>query len=237
MDKKNVIIAIDGYSSCGKSTVAKALAKKLNYIYVDSGAMYRAVTLYLIENEIDIKDIQRVKEALLAIHIEIHLENDKSIVLLNNRDVTENIREMRVSELVSDVSTIKEVRTAMVAQQQRMGRNKNIVMDGRDIGSTVFPNAQVKIFMTADSKVRADRRFIELKKSGKTVTLEEVFENLAHRDFQDTTRKESPLVRSEDAILLDNSYMDQEQQLNFVINEVKKVVEAKSNSCYGEKQD
>jgi len=231
MDKKNVIIAIDGYSSCGKSTVAKALAKRLNYIYVDSGAMYRAVTLYLIENKIDIQDIQKIREALPAIHIELHLEKEKSIVLLNNRDVTENIREMQVSELVSDVSTIKEVRTAMVAQQQRMGRNKNIVMDGRDIGTTVFPNAQVKIFMMADPKVRADRRFIELKKSGKNITLEEVFDNLAHRDFQDTTRKESPLIRSEDAILLDNSKMDQEEQLNFVIHEVKKVAEAKNTSC------
>src|SRR5690606_1380276 len=139
--KENMIIAIDGYSSCGKSTVAKALAKKLKYIYIDSGAMYRAVTLYLINNSIDIKDTAKIKNILPDIQIELHLEDDTSIVLLNDEDVTDQIREMRVSELVSDVSAIKEVRTAMVAQQQRMGRNKNIVMDGRDIGTTVFPHA------------------------------------------------------------------------------------------------
>lgn len=224
MNKKNIIVAIDGYSSCGKSTVAKALAKKLNYVYIDSGAMYRAVTLYLIENQIA-HDSNKIDEALSSIHIELHVENDKSLVLLNNRDVTEDIREMRVSELVSQVSANKSVRKLLVAQQQRMGNNKNIVMDGRDIGTTVFPDAQVKIFMTADPKVRADRRYQELKKLGKDATLEEVFENLGHRDFQDTTRIESPLVRASDAIILDNTNLSPDQQLDFVINEVKKVLE------------
>lgn len=218
-----MIIAIDGYSSCGKSTVAKALAKRLNYIYIDSGAMYRAVTLYLIENHLD-QDLQKIKEALPNIHIEFHVENDKSIVLLNNKDVTEQIREMEVSEQVSTVSAIKEVRKAMVEQQQRMGKNKDIVMDGRDIGTTVFPNAQVKIFMTADPKVRAVRRFKELQKLGKKTTLEEVLENLAHRDFQDTTRKESPLIRSNDAVILDNTNLNHREQLDVVANEVEKAI-------------
>lgn len=217
-----MIIAIDGYSSCGKSTVAKALAKELNYVYIDSGAMYRAVTLYLIENKLE-HDFQKIDKVLSDIHIEFHAENDRSTVLLNGRDVTDDIREMKVSELVSEVSSNKEVRKSMVAQQQRMGKNKNIVMDGRDIGTTVFPNAQVKIFMMADPKVRADRRFQELKNSGKEITLEEVFENIAHRDYQDTTRKESPLTRASDAIILDNTNLTPVEQLNFVINEVKKV--------------
>src|SRR5690606_33691451 len=157
MDKRNIIIAIDGYSSCGKSTVAKALANKLNYIYIDSGAMYRALTLYLIKHHIPINDIEKIKSHLSGIEIKFDLQNNKSIVLLNGKDVTAEIREMNVSELVSDVSTIKEVRTAMVIQQQKMAENQNIVMDGRDIGTVVFPNAQVKIFMMADPKVRADR--------------------------------------------------------------------------------
>lgn len=216
-----MIIAIDGYSSCGKSTVAKALAKKLNYVYIDTGAMYRAFTLYLIENSIAF-DAKQIKSILPKIHIELQVEGDRSIVLLNGQDVTAAIREMRVSEMVSEVSAIKEVRKAMVAQQQRMGTDKNIVMDGRDIGTTVFPHAQVKIFMTADSKIRAMRRFQELKNAGKDVSLEEVFENLAHRDYQDTTRKESPLTRAKGAIILDNTNLTPKEQLDFVVNEVKK---------------
>ncbi|TCK85170.1 (d)CMP kinase [Albibacterium bauzanense] len=227
MDKRNIIIAIDGYSSCGKSTVAKALANKLNYIYIDSGAMYRALTLYLIEHHISANDIEKIKSHLSDIEIKFDLKDDKTIVLLNGKDVTSKIREMNVSELVSEVSSIKEVRKAMVVQQQKMAENQNIVMDGRDIGTVVFPNAQVKIFMMADPKVRADRRFKELQLAGKNVTLEEVFENLAHRDYQDTTRKESPLTRSEEAIVLDNTNLNQEQQLDFVINEVKKVLSPK----------
>lgn len=227
MDKRNIIIAIDGYSSCGKSTVAKALANRLNYIYIDSGAMYRALTLYLIEHRIPINDIEKIKSHLSKIEIKFDLKGDKTIVLLNGKDVSSKIREMNVSELVSDVSSIKEVRNAMVVQQQKMAEDQNIVMDGRDIGTVVFPHAQVKIFMTADPKIRADRRFKELQLAGKKVTLEEVFENLAHRDYQDTTRQESPLIKSEEAIVLDNTNLDQEQQLNFVINEVKKVLPSK----------
>jgi len=227
MDKNNIIIAIDGYSSCGKSTVAKALANKLNYIYIDSGAMYRALTLYFIQNEISINDIESIKSQLPKIEIKFDLKDNKSVVILNGEDVTAKIRDMNVSELVSEVSAIKEVRKAMVIQQQKMAKDQNIVMDGRDIGTVVFPNAPVKIFMTADPKIRAERRFKELQLAGKKVTLEEVFENLAHRDYQDTTRKESPLIQSKDAIVLDNTNLNQEQQLDFVINEVEEVLSSK----------
>lgn len=221
MDRNNMIIAIDGYSSCGKSTVAKALAKHLNYVYIDSGAMYRAVTLYFIQNKIDHTQPDQVARALDDIHIEIHTERGENKHLLNGVIVNEDIREMRVSELVSEVSAIKAVRTAMVAQQKRMGANKNIVMDGRDIGTAVFPNAQVKIFMTADPQIRAERRYKELQKAGKTITMEEVITNLAYRDHQDTTRKESPLTKADDAIVLDTSSMNQQEQLEFVLNELK----------------
>jgi len=227
MDKRNIIIAIDGYSSCGKSTVAKALANRLNYIYIDSGAMYRALTLYLIENHISINDIEKIKSNLSKIVIKFELKDHKTIVLLNGKDVSSKIREMNVSELVSEVSSIKEVRNALVVQQQKMAEDQNIVMDGRDIGTVVFPHAQVKIFMTADPEIRAARRFKELQLAGKNVTLEEVFDNLKRRDYQDTTRKESPLIKSEEAIVLDNTNLDQEQQLDFVINEVKKVLSSK----------
>ncbi|HUH18678.1 (d)CMP kinase [Albibacterium sp.] len=227
MDKRNIIIAIDGYSSCGKSTVAKALANRLNYIYIDSGAMYRALTLYLIENHISINDIEKIKSNLSKIVIKFELKDHKTIVLLNGKDVSSKIREMNVSELVSEVSSIKEVRNALVVQQQKMAEDQNIVMDGRDIGTVVFPHAQVKIFMTANPEIRAARRFKELQLAGKNVTLEEVFDNLKRRDYQDTTRKESPLIKSEEAIVLDNTNLDQEQQLDFVINEVKKVLSSK----------
>ncbi|MDB5012356.1 MAG: cytidylate kinase, partial [Daejeonella sp.] len=193
---KNIVVAIDGYSSCGKSTLAKALAKKLHFVYVDSGAMYRAVTLYFLRNNIDITDEKAVEEALKAIHLNFHSRDYQTHITLNDEEVSEEIRQMPVSENVSNISTIKMVRKEMVKQQQRMGVSKNIVMDGRDIGTTVFPHAQVKIFMTADPKIRAVRRFKELEAKGETITLEEIFDNLAHRDYQDTTRKESPLVRA-----------------------------------------
>ncbi|MEH6306393.1 (d)CMP kinase [Olivibacter sp. CPCC 100613] len=222
MTKKNIIIAIDGYSSCGKSTVAKALANKLHYVYVDSGAMYRAVTLYFLRNGIDTTNEEQVQQALEHIHIDFHKDGDTTRVLLNDEDVSDEIRQMPVSEKVSAVSAIKSVRKAMVKQQQKMGARKNVVMDGRDIGTAVFPHAQIKIFMTADPKIRAERRYLELKNKGENITLEEVFENIAHRDYQDTTRQESPLVRAEDAIILDNTDMTEVQQLNFVLNKVEK---------------
>lgn len=218
---KNIVVAIDGYSSCGKSTLAKALAKNLNFIYVDSGAMYRAVTLYFLRNNINLENEEQVQKALANIDLNFHTENDHTQILLNGEDVSEEIRQMYISENVSPVSAIKLVRTAMVQQQQKMGSSKNIVMDGRDIGTTVFPHAQVKLFMTADSKIRAERRYKELKAKGEDVTLEEIFENLAHRDYLDTTRTESPLIRAEDAIILDNTNLNQSEQLEFAINKVK----------------
>jgi len=223
MDHKNIIIAIDGYSSCGKSTVAKALASKLHYVYVDSGAMYRAVTLYFLRRQIPLDDEKAVAQALENIHLDFHKEQGITKIYLNDEDVSEEIRQMPVSEKVSAVSAIKAVRKAMVRQQQKMGSRKNLVMDGRDIGTAVFPDAQVKIFMTADPKVRAERRYLELINKGEKITLEEVFENLAHRDYQDTTRKESPLVRAEDAIILDNTDMNEEEQLQFVLDRLSAI--------------
>lgn len=213
----NIVIAIDGYSSCGKSTLAKALAKKLHFIYIDSGSMYRAVTLYLQRNKIDISNEQAVTEALKDIHLNFHSRDYQTHITLNDEEVSEEIRNMSVSEFVSEVSALRSVRKEMVKQQQRMGRSKDIVMDGRDIGTTVFPDAQVKIFMTADPKIRAERRFKEITLKNPEITLEEVFENLAHRDFQDTTRKESPLTRAEDAIILDNTELTEAEQLEYAL--------------------
>jgi CMP/dCMP kinase len=219
--KKNLVIAIDGYSSCGKSTLAKALAKKLGFIYVDSGAMYRAVTLYFLRNNINIADDAKVVDALQHIELNFHSRDYESHITLNGEEVSDEIRLMPVSENVSEVSAHKIVRHEMVKQQQRMGKSKNIVMDGRDIGTTVFPHAPVKFFMTADPKIRAERRFKELESKGNNATtLEEVFENLAHRDYADTTRKESPLVRADDAIILDNTDLTQQEQLDFALERV-----------------
>jgi len=216
----NIVIAIDGYSSCGKSTLAKALAKKLHFIYIDSGAMYRAVTLYFLRNHVDLNDHDQIKEALKNIHLNFHARDYQTHITLNDEEVSEEIRQMPVSDNVSSVAALREVRHEMVKQQQRMGRSKNIVMDGRDIGTTVFPDATLKIFMTADPKVRAERRYKELHEKNPDITLEEVFENIAHRDYQDTTRTESPLVRSPDAIILDNTNMTPEEQLQFALGKV-----------------
>lgn len=219
----NYIIAIDGFSSCGKSTLAKSLARKLSFVYVDSGAMYRAVTLYFIRENIDLSNEDQVKSALDELHVDMMERGGAVQILLNGEDVSEEIRKMYISDMVSEVSAIKSVRVAMVAQQQKLGKKHNIVMDGRDIGTTVFPQADLKIFMTADPMVRAQRRHKELLAKGESTTLEEVIENLAHRDYIDTTREESPLVRAEDAVLLDNTELDEDQQLTFVLDLVKYV--------------
>lgn len=216
----NFVIAIDGYSSCGKSTLAKALAKKLNFIYVDSGSMYRAVTLYFLRNKIDIQDQQQITGALKNIHLNFNSRDYETHIMLNNEEVSDEIRQMPVSKNVSAVSAIRHVRLEMVKQQQRMGKSKNIVMDGRDIGTAVFKNAQLKLFMTADPKIRAERRYKELKEKGEEITLHEVFDNIADRDYQDTTRVESPLVRADDAVILDNTNLSPEQQLNFALEKV-----------------
>jgi len=216
----NFVIAIDGYSSCGKSTLAKALAKQLNFIYVDSGSMYRAVTLYFLRNNIDPHDFEQVKEALKNIHLNFNSGDYETHIILNDEEVSDEIRQMPVSKNVSAVSAIKQVRYEMVKQQQRMGRSKNIVMDGRDIGTAVFKNAQLKLFMTADPKIRAERRYKELKEKGQEITLHEVFDNIADRDYQDTTRTESPLVRADDAVILDNTNLSPQQQLDFALQKV-----------------
>jgi cytidylate kinase len=217
----NIVIAIDGYSSCGKSTLAKALAQRLHFIYVDSGSMYRAVTLYFLRHHVDIHDPEQVAEALKNIHLNFNSRDYQTHITLNDEEVSDEIRQMPVSDNVSNVAAIKAVRHEMVKQQQRMGRSKNIVMDGRDIGTTVFPDAQLKIFMTADPKVRAERRYKELHEKNPNITLEEVFENIAHRDYQDTTREESPLVRADDAIILDNTNLTPDEQLQFALDRIR----------------
>lgn len=218
MGTPNTIIAIDGYSSCGKSTLARALAEKLHFLYIDSGAMYRAVTLYFLRHNIALNDEEAVADALSEIRIDFDTDPTGNRIFLNGEDVSDEIRQMYISDSVSEVSALKAVRRAMVSQQQALGRSRDIVMDGRDIGTTVFPDASIKIFMTADSKIRAERRYLELQRKGEDITLEEVFENLAHRDFIDTTREESPLVRAHDAIVLDNTELNEEEQLQFVLD-------------------
>ena len=223
MSKQNYVIAIDGFSSCGKSTVAKALAKRLNFVFIDSGAMYRAVTLYFLENNVDINEPLAVKEALDHIQIDFSPSSgDQHVILLNGQDVSSEIRSMRVSEHVSQVSAIREVRKALVRQQQDLGKKRNIVMDGRDIGTTVFPDADLKLFMTASPAVRAKRRFAELSAKGEETSMEEVQTNLAQRDHLDSTREESPLRQADDALILDNSNLTQEDQLELVIDLVKR---------------
>ncbi len=222
---KKIIIAIDGYSSCGKSTLAKALAKKLHYVYGDSGAMYRAVTLYFLENGVDWNDPTAVETALA--HIEIHFErvDGQNHTFLNGRDVERDIREMRVSEAVSPVSTISAVRRAMVRQQQAMGRRRGIVMDGRDIGTVVFADAELKIFLTADPDVRTSRRHLELAAKGIDAEWDDIRHNLLERDRIDSTRADSPLTRAEDAIILDNTLLSEEQQLEKTLQMARQVIE------------
>jgi cytidylate kinase len=218
---KNIVVAIDGYSSCGKSTLAKALAKKLHFIYIDSGAMYRAVTLYFLRNNIDLKDHDQITKALQDIHLNFHSRDYETHIMLNDEEVSDEIRQMHVADRVSAVAAIHDVRVEMVKQQQRMGKSKNIVMDGRDIGTVVFPDAQLKLFMTADPLIRAERRFKELTAKNPELTLEDVFDNLAHRDYQDTTRTESPLTRAHDAVILDNTNLTPAEQLAFAVERLE----------------
>lgn len=212
---KKIIITIDGYSSCGKSTLAKQLARELDYVYIDSGAMYRAITFYFIQNRVDWSDTAAVKAALENIHLEFEYnpETSQSDIHLNGENIEHLIRDMLVAEKVSEVAAIREVREFAVAQQQKMGERKGIVMDGRDIGTTVFPHAELKIFMTADTAVRVERRFRELYAKNKNITLQEVKENLELRDYIDSNREISPLRRADDAIILDNSELTMDDQL------------------------
>jgi cytidylate kinase len=212
---KKIIITIDGWSSCGKSTLAKQLAKQLGYVYVDSGAMYRAITLYFLRNHIDWTDKKEVKQALQEIHLDFHFNEkaETSEMYLNDENVEYVIRDLVIAEKVSDVAAIREVREYAVAQQQKMGKKKGIVMDGRDIGTVVFPKAELKIFMTADNAVRVERRFKELYEKNPNVTIEEVKANLEMRDYIDSHREVSPLKKADDAIVLDNTNLTPEEQL------------------------
>jgi cytidylate kinase len=212
MSRKPINIAIDGYSSCGKSTLAKALAKDIQFTYIDSGAMYRCVTLYLMQQNIDVDNKTAIIEALPHIHIDVNFET----FILNGIDVSKDIRKMEISQRVSQVSAIKEVRQDMVRMQRQLGNKIDIVMDGRDIGTTVFPQAQLKVFMTAHPMIRAQRRFKEMLEKGEESSLEEVMANLNMRDYEDTHRTESPLSKAEDAIVLDNSFLTPDEQLAFV---------------------
>lgn len=219
-----IIITIDGWSACGKSTLAKALAKKLGYVYVDSGAMYRAITLYFLRNHVDWTDSKEVKKALKNITIEFifNPNTQQSEVYLNEENVEYVIRDLVVAEKVSDVAAIKEVRTFAVAQQQKLGAKKGIVMDGRDIGTTVFPGAELKVFMVADERVRVERRFKELFEKNPNVTIEEIKANLEMRDYLDSHREVSPLRKAEDAVELDNTELTEKEQLDFTLALVKK---------------
>lgn len=223
---KKINIAIDGYSSCGKSTIAKGLARKLGYTYIDSGAMYRAVTLYLLEERINPCDTEQVNAALQHIHIKLESRADlpQSTVYLNGKDVSTRIRDLEIANRVSEVAAIKEVRVFAVALQQSMGREGGVVMDGRDIGTVVFPDAQLKIFMTASEEVRVQRRYLELSAGQPDITLEEVRANIRHRDHIDTTREQDPLTRAPDALVLDNSHMTRDEQLELVMQWYDKVV-------------
>lgn len=220
---KKIIIAIDGWSSCGKSTLAKQLAEELKYIYIDSGAMYRAITLYFLRNTIDWKKDKVVKEALADIQLEFRTNpvSKKTEIYLNDENVEYIIRDMIVAEKVSEVAAIKEVREFAVAQQRKMGDKKGIVMDGRDIGTVVFPKAELKIFMTADNAVRVERRFKELYAQNPNITIEEVKNNLEMRDYIDSHREVSPLRQAEEALVLDNSNITPEQQLKKALDWVK----------------
>jgi cytidylate kinase len=216
---EKIIITIDGWSSCGKSTLAKQLAKQLGYVYVDSGAMYRAITLYFLRNHIDWENHEVVSEALKHITIEFHFneQSQQSEIFLNGEDVEYQIRDLIIADKVSDVATIKEVREFAVRQQQKMGRKKGIVMDGRDIGTTVFPHAELKLFMTADISIRVERRFKEMYEKNPNVTIEEVKNNLEMRDYIDSNREISPLRQAEDAIVLDNTNLTMEEQLKLAL--------------------
>ena len=223
---KKIIITIDGWSSCGKSTLAKQLAKELGYVYIDSGAMYRAITLYFLRNHIDWTDVNEVNAALQHIVIEFQFneKSQQSEIMLNGENVEYVIRDLVIAEKVSDVAAIKEVRSFAVAQQQKMGEKKGIVMDGRDIGTTVFPDAELKIFMTADSAIRVERRFKELYEKNPNVTMEEVQHNLEMRDYIDSHREVSPLRKAEDAIELDNTDLTMEEQLAIALKLASKLI-------------
>lgn len=231
MDNKRIIIAIDGHSSCGKSTFAKAIAARLGYIFIDTGAMYRAVTLYALEHgaiAMGIVDEERIESMLCDIEISFRFNSERgaSDIYVNGDLVEGKIRTIEVSNCVSAVSSIGAVRRKLVAMQQQMGRSGGVVMDGRDIGTVVFPTAELKIYMTADPMVRAERRYKELTAKGDSVTLEEVYENVVSRDKADMSRAISPLRKADDAIVLDNSAMSVEEQMAWFDEQYRRVIGA-----------
>jgi cytidylate kinase len=230
MPDKKIIITIDGWSSCGKSTLAKQLAAKLKYTYIDSGAMYRAITLYFLRNHVDWTDSRKVNKALKDINIEFsHNEATKeSEIILNGENVEYLIRDLVVAEKVSEVAAIREVREFAVKHQQEMGSKKAIVMDGRDIGTVVFPNAELKIFMTADNAIRVERRFRELYEKNPNISLEEVKNNLEMRDYIDSHREISPLKQADDALVLDNSNLTEQEQLQLAMRWVNERIKPKA---------
>lgn len=225
---RKITIAIDGFSSCGKSTMAKDLAREIGYIYIDSGAMYRAVTLYCIENGLlhdGQIDVEKLRNEINNIHITFrpNAETNRPDTFLNGMNVENKIRTMEVSSHVSPVAALDFVRKSMVRQQQEMGRQKGIVMDGRDIGTTVFPDAELKIFVTASPEIRAQRRYDELKAKGQIVNFDEILENVKQRDYIDQHREVSPLRKADDALLLDNSHLTIEQQKTWLTEQFKRV--------------
>ncbi len=227
-----IVVAIDGHSSCGKSTTAKLVARELGYAYIDTGAMYRAVTLYFLNHFIDVNDDHGIKLALENISVTFHrnTKTGRNETFLNGLNVEDEIRKMYVTDKVSEVSVIAAVRHAMVKEQQKMGKRRGVVMDGRDIGTTVFPDAEVKVFMTADVLTRAQRRQKELYAKKQMVDLDDIIENLKKRDYIDSNRAESPLRQAPDASLLDTSHMVIEEQVDFVLQKVAAKVLAKEFS-------
>ncbi|WP_181308703.1 (d)CMP kinase [Rufibacter sp. XAAS-G3-1] len=217
---KKIVVALDGHSSCGKSTTAKQVAQELGYAYIDTGAMYRAVTLYFLEHYIDLTNPKKVQEALDTIEVTFHrnIKTGRNEVFLNGLNVEDEIRKMYISDKVSEVSVLAPVRHAMVAEQKKMGKRRGIVMDGRDIGTAVFPDAEVKVFMTADVEIRARRRQQELFEKNQLVPYDEIVENLKKRDFIDSTRAESPLKKADDAHVLDTSHITIDEQVDFVLD-------------------
>lgn len=230
---KKITIAIDGFSSTGKSTLAKQIAKHLGYVFVDSGAMYRAITYFAMKNNFISDthlDAEKLIENLPNITLQFHVNDSLGFaeMYLNNENVELNIRSIEVSRLVSKIAEISEVRAKLVEQQQEMGKNKGIVMDGRDIGTVVFPDADLKLFMTASTETKAQRRFDELVEKGQQVTFEEVLQNVQERDYIDTHREDSPLVKAEDAIEIDNSHLSKKEQFELVMELVNEKLGANS---------
>jgi cytidylate kinase len=225
---QKINIAIDGHSSCGKGTLAKNIAKELDYLFIDSGAMYRAVTLYLLENDHSAADVEQDPALLgnIKITFEYNPERHFYETHLNGVNVEDRIRGIEVSRNVSQYSTLAEIRTFLVSQQQEIGKNKGVVMDGRDIGTVVFPEAKLKIFMTAPAEVRAERRYKELTNKGVAVSYEEVLNNINERDYIDSTRELAPLKKADDAITLDNTHMTREQQMKLALTWAKGVIAA-----------